>query len=82
MIGVKRPSKCALTLHSGVSVMDKVKINEQNYSIATGPYYLHTKFEMTFSTPTQECGSFELHEVLDIVLSVLCVCKMQKYYFT
>ena len=28
---------CTLTLHSYISVTDKVKMNEQNKSIATGP---------------------------------------------
>ena len=37
--------KCALTLHSCVSVTDRVKINELNTSIATGPVYVHTEFE-------------------------------------
>ena len=42
---VKSGGKCALTSHSCISVMDKVKINEQNKSIATGLLYVHTKFE-------------------------------------
>ena len=29
--------KCAITLHSCISVTDQVKINEQNKSIGTGP---------------------------------------------
>ena len=37
--------KCALTLHSCISVKDKVEINEHNTSIATGPLYLYTKFD-------------------------------------
>ena len=37
--------KCALTLHSCISVTDEVKINEQNKSIATGPLYLYTEFD-------------------------------------
>ena len=35
----------ALTLHSCISVTDKVKINELNKSIATGPLCVHTEFE-------------------------------------
>ena len=34
-----------LTLHNSISIMDKVKINEQNNSIATGPFNIHTEFE-------------------------------------
>ena len=37
--------KCALTLHRYISVTDKVKINEKNTSIATGPLYVHTEFK-------------------------------------
>ena len=29
--------KCTLTSHSGFSIMDRIKINEQNISIATDP---------------------------------------------
>ena len=38
--------KCAYNLHSRISVTDKVKNNEQNKSIATGPLYLHSEFEV------------------------------------
>ena len=31
-----------MTLHSCISVMDKVKINKQNKSLATGPLYVWT----------------------------------------
>ena len=37
--------KCGLTLHSCISVTDRVKINEQNKSIDIGPLYLQTEFE-------------------------------------
>ena len=37
--------KCALTLHSCISVTDRVKINELNISITTGPLYIYTEFE-------------------------------------
>ena len=33
------------TLHSCISVTDRVKINELNTSIATGSLYVHTEFE-------------------------------------
>ena len=39
IIGANRVGKCTLTSHRGISVMDRVKINEQNKSIATGPLY-------------------------------------------
>ena len=42
---VQSSGKCALTLHSCISVTDRVKINEPNTSIATGPLYGHTEFE-------------------------------------
>ena len=39
--------KCAIALHSCISVKDRVKINEQKISIATGPpLYVHTVFEV------------------------------------
>ena len=40
-----RAGNVALTLHSCISVTDRVKINELNTSIATGPLYVHTEFE-------------------------------------
>ena len=43
---VQSSGKCALTLHSCISVTDRVKINELNTSIATGPLYVHTEFEV------------------------------------
>ena len=39
IIGTNRAGKCALTSHNGISVMDKIKINEQNKSIVAGPLY-------------------------------------------
>ena len=42
---VQSSGRCALTLHSCISVTDRVKINELNTSIATGPLYVHTEFE-------------------------------------
>ena len=44
-LGARESSwKCALTLHRYISVTDKVKINEMNNSIVTGPLYVHTEF--------------------------------------
>ena len=42
---VQSSGKCPLTLLSCISVTDRVKINELNISIATGPLYVHTEFE-------------------------------------
>ena len=42
---VQSSGQCALTLHSGIPVTDRVKINELNTSIATGSLYVHTEFE-------------------------------------
>ena len=39
---VQSSGKCALTLHSCISVTDRVKINEQNKSIDIGPLALPT----------------------------------------
>ena len=35
-------------MHSSISVMDKVNINEQNSSIAIGPLYLYTEFDAIY----------------------------------
>ena len=42
---VQSSGKFALTLHSCISVMDRVEINELITSIATGPLYVCTEFE-------------------------------------
>ena len=39
------PEKYAITLHTCISITDKAKINEQNKSIAVGPFYMGTYFE-------------------------------------
>ena len=44
-IMVQWSRKCALTLHSCIFVTDRVKINELNTSIVTGPLYVRTEFE-------------------------------------
>ena len=36
------PRKYAISLHTCISIKDKVKINEQNKSIAVGPFYIGT----------------------------------------
>ena len=41
--------KCALTLHSCISVTDNIKIGEPKKSIATGPLYVHTEFETNWT---------------------------------
>ena len=77
--------KCALTWHSCISVTDKVQINEQNTSIATGPLYTYTPNLMRFERSYLKllsCGCFEPHGVSDLVTSALCLCKTPKYIFT
>ena len=44
-IGMNWAVKCAVTLHSCISVTDEVKIKEQNKSIAKGPLYVYNEFE-------------------------------------
>ena len=39
------PGKYAISLHTCISITDKVKNNEQNKSIAEGPFYIGTYFE-------------------------------------
>ena len=41
--------KYALTLDNSISIQDKVKINEQTKSIAAGPLYVYTKFEVNWT---------------------------------
>ena len=64
--------KCALTLHRYISVTDKVKINEKNNSIVTGPLYVHTEFktiwtllpeDVAFLNPTGYRISLRRHRV-------------------
>ena len=38
-------TRVALTLHTCISATDRIKINEQNKSIAIGLLYLQTEFE-------------------------------------
>ena len=38
----KTTEKCTLTSHSFISITHKLKINEQNRSMVTGPLYVHT----------------------------------------
>ena len=38
--------KDVLNLHSCISVMDQVKMNEQDKSMDTGSLYVQTKFEV------------------------------------
>ena len=42
MIGAKRPGKGTLTLHSGISVTDRIKFNKQNKSVLL---YAHSEFQ-------------------------------------
>ena len=50
--------KCALTLHRYISVTDKVKINEKNNSIVTGPLYVHTEFKMIWTLLPEDVAFF------------------------
>ena len=43
-LGLPGQEMC-ITLHTCISATDRVKINEQNKSIAIGPLYLQTEFE-------------------------------------
>ena len=44
-IGANQAGKRARSLFNCISVMDGIKINEQNKSIGIGPLHLQTKFE-------------------------------------
>ena len=39
-------NRAGLTLHSGTSVTDRIKINEKNKLIVTGPLYEQAEFEV------------------------------------
>ena len=41
----RNAGKYAISLHTCISITDKAKINEQNKSIAVGPFYIGTYFE-------------------------------------
>ena len=43
--GVNQAGKCGHSLFNCISVMDGIKINEQNELIGKGPLYIHTEFE-------------------------------------
>ena len=45
-IGTNPVGNRAHTLHNYISIKDEVKINEQDKSIVTGPFYVHTEFEV------------------------------------
>ena len=70
--------KCTLTLHSGISITDKVKINEQNKSIATGPLYGHSKFE-AIRTLLRKFGVVEPCGVSNLVTSIPRLFKTPNY---
>lgn len=60
-------------LHSGISVMDKVKINEHKVSIAIGP---HTEFKVIWTfLPEDVHGEFEPHGYRALQTSAPCLCK-------
>ena len=41
----RAPGKYEITLHTCISITEKAKFNEQNKSIAVGPFYIGTDFE-------------------------------------
>ena len=45
-IGANQAGKRARSLFNCISVVDGIKINEQNKSIGIGPIYLQNKFEV------------------------------------
>ena len=45
IIDANQAGKYTLTLHSGIFVMDNIKFNKQNNSVATEPLYVHSEFE-------------------------------------
>ena len=49
IIGANQAGKCACSLLNCISVTDDIEINEQNKSIATGLFYVQSKFD-AFST--------------------------------
>ena len=68
---VQSSGKCALTLHSCISVTDRVKINEQNKSIDIGPLYVQTEFE--------SYGGFEPGGVSNDAILARSKCKTPKW---
>ena len=69
---VQSSGKCSLTLHSCISVTDRVKINEQNKSIDIGPLYL-------LITPTESYGGFEPGGVSNDAILARSKCKTPKW---
>ena len=43
------PGKYAISLHTCISITDNAKINEKNTSIAVGPFYIGTYFELMWT---------------------------------
>ena len=67
--------------HRNIFVLNKVKINQQNKSVMTGPIYVHWIWS-DLSTPTWKCGGFsEPHRVLNLITLGPCLCKTPKYFF-
>ena len=47
-------AKCRITLKIHISVTDKKKLSDLQKSIATGPFYVHSKFDMLSSLVSGE----------------------------
>ena len=47
-------AKCRITLKIHISVTDKKKRNDLQKSIATGPFYVHSKFDVLSSLVSGE----------------------------
>ena len=47
-------AKCRITLKIHISVINKKKLNDLQKSIVTGPFYVHSKFDMLSSLVSGE----------------------------
>ena len=76
----RNAGKFAISLHTCISITDKAIINEQNKTIAVGPFYIsptlnrygHSYLKMW------RCGRFEPYGVSDLVTSVPRMCNTPK----
>ena len=74
-IGANQAGKRARSLFNCISVMDGIKINEQNKSIGIGPLYLQTEFKANLITPTESYGGFEPSGVSNVAILTRSKCK-------
>ena len=75
------PGKYAIFLHTYISITDtcKAKINEENKSIAVGPFFIGTYLEPIWTLLPKDV---EPYGVSDLVTSVPQMCKTPKWIFT